>query len=118
MEPVIKPWGFYKNLAEKEEYKIKELCVMPGEKLSLQFHYHRDEHWVVISGIAHITLGLVEKELSAGDYLFIPKWVRHRIENKQQIPLIIIETQTGKKLLEEDIVRLEDKYNRIKEVPI
>lgn len=110
------PWGKWEVLVEYKPgmgYKVKRITVSPKECLSLQRHQHRDEFWVVVSGTGRVTLGKDVFFLQKGKSTFIPKTVSHRVENPGDIPLIIIEIQTGEVLEEEDIVRIEDKYRRM-----
>ena len=109
------PWGKWENLVEYKPgmgYKVKRITVKPKECLSLQKHQHRDEFWVVVSGAGRVTLDKDVFFLQKDKSVFIPKTVLHRVENPGDIPLIIIEIQTGEVLEEEDIVRVEDKYGR------
>ena len=110
---VLKPWGSYEILSKGNKYRIKKLTIKPGGILSLQSHNYRSEHWVVIEGKAEITLGKKIINLQSNDSIFIPKEVKHRISNKDQSNLIIIEVWHGNTLEEEDIVRYQDIYNRI-----
>jgi mannose-1-phosphate guanylyltransferase / mannose-6-phosphate isomerase len=109
---VARPWGSYTILEEGPYYKIKRIVVKPGQKLSMQMHYHRSEHWVVIAGTAKITNGDQEIFLEENESTYIPKTNRHRLENPGKIPLQIIEIQTGAYLEEDDIVRFGDIYGR------
>lgn len=109
---VARPWGSYTILEEGQSYKIKRIVVNPGAKLSLQMHYHRSEHWVVIAGTARIVNGEQEMFLEENQSTYIPKTYRHRLENPGKIPLQIIEIQTGQYLEEDDIVRFGDIYGR------
>lgn len=109
---VTRPWGSYTILEEGERYKIKRIVVHPGQKLSMQMHYHRSEHWVVIAGTAKITNGDQEIYLEENQSTYIPKTHRHRLENPGKIALQIIEIQTGAYLEEDDIVRFGDVYGR------
>lgn len=110
-----RPWGSYSVLEEGVRYKIKRICVKPLHKLSLQMHYHRSEHWVVVSGTANVTIQDKETIVHEGESIFVPKSSIHRVENPGKVPLEIIEVQVGEYLGEDDIVRLEDIYGRIKE---
>ena len=110
---VARPWGSYTILEEGPYYKIKRIVVKPGQKLSMQMHYHRSEHWVVIAGTANITNGDQEIFLEENESTYIPKTNRHRLENPGRIPLQIIEIQTGAYLEEDDIVRFGDIYGRV-----
>lgn len=112
---VNRPWGSYTVLEEGERYKIKRIEVKPLEKLSLQLHYHRSEHWVVVKGAARVTIGDEEKMVHEGESIFVPKNAIHRVENPGKVLLEIIEVQVGEYVGEDDIVRLEDIYGRLKE---
>ncbi|MFA4640627.1 mannose-1-phosphate guanylyltransferase/mannose-6-phosphate isomerase [Pyrococcus kukulkanii] len=107
-----RPWGSYTVLEEGERYKIKRITVLPGKKLSLQMHYHRSEHWVVVRGTAKVRVGDKEFILRPGESTFIPAGVVHRLENPGKVILEVIETQIGEYLEEDDIVRLQDDYGR------
>ncbi len=110
---VHRPWGTYSVLLEVVgEYKIKRIEVKPGHKLSLQTHKHRNEHWVVVSGIADVCSGEDSIVVKENESTYIPKGVKHRLENKGKEPLVIIEAQVGKYVGEDDIVRYDDDYNR------
>ena len=109
---VTRPWGSYTVLEEGARYKIKRIVVNPGQKLSMQMHHHRAEHWVVIAGTARIVNGDKEIYLQEDESTYIPKTHRHRLENPGKIPLQIIEIQTGAYLEEDDIVRFGDIYGR------
>jgi mannose-1-phosphate guanylyltransferase/mannose-6-phosphate isomerase len=109
---VARPWGSYTILEEGVRYKIKRIVVSPGAKLSMQMHYHRSEHWVVISGTAKIVNGEQEIFLEENQSTYIPKTHRHRLENPGKVPLQIIEIQSGPYLGEDDIVRFADVYGR------
>ena len=110
---VTRPWGSYTILEEGQGYKIKRILVNPGAKLSMQMHYHRSEHWVVIEGTARITNGDQDIHLEENQSTYIPKTNRHRLENPGKVPLQIIEIQTGPYLEEDDIVRFDDVYGRV-----
>lgn len=107
-----RPWGSYTVLEEGEGFKIKRIEVKPGGRLSLQSHYHRSEHWVVVSGAARITNGAEVQVLTTNQSTYIPCGMVHRLENPGILPLILIEVQSGAYLGEDDIVRLEDNYGR------
>lgn len=109
---VTRPWGSYTVLEEGDRYKIKRIVVNPGQKLSMQMHHHRSEHWVVIAGTARIVNGDREIFLEEDQSTYIPKTHRHRLENPGKIPLQIIEIQSGPYLEEDDIVRFGDIYGR------
>ncbi len=110
---VMRPWGSYTILEEGPGYKIKRILVNPGAKLSMQMHFHRSEHWVVIEGTARITNGDQEIYLEENESTYIPKTNRHRLENPGKVALQIIEIQSGPYLEEDDIVRFDDVYGRI-----
>ncbi len=109
---MYRPWGSYTILAEGEGYKVKKITISPGAKLSLQMHYHRSEHWTVISGTGKLTLDDKEVFFRENESTYIPIGVRHRLENPGKLPLSIIEVQNGKYLGEDDIVRFDDIYGR------
>ena len=114
MDKVERPWGWYINVKEEKGFfKIKHICVKPKKRLSLQSHYKRSEHWVIVKGIALITCGDKVFKLRENESTYIPKGETHRIENHEKAPLEIIEIQTGSYLGEDDIIRLEDDYQRI-----
>ncbi len=108
-----RPWGSYTVLEEGERYKIKRVVVNPGEKLSLQKHYHRSEHWVVVKGTAKVTIGDREILTHENESAYVPKTTLHRLENPGKVPIEIIEVQNGEYVGEDDIVRIEDYYGRI-----
>jgi mannose-1-phosphate guanylyltransferase len=107
-----RPWGTYTVLEETEGYKVKQITVRPKAKLSLQYHQHRSEHWIVVRGRASVTVGEKTFELKANESTFIPKQSPHRLENNHDEDLVIIEAQVGNYLGEDDIVRLLDDYQR------
>lgn len=107
-----RPWGHFTILEEGERYKIKRIVVHPLQKLSLQMHYHRSEHWVVIKGTAKATIGESEKLIHENESIFVPKASVHRLENPGKVRLELIEVQVGEYVGEDDIVRLEDIYQR------
>ncbi len=107
-----RPWGFYENLLNEGFYKVKKLSINSGNKISLQYHNKRSEHWVVTSGEARVTIGEQCFSLQKGQSTFIPMGTTHRLENIGLEVLEIIEVQIGNYLEEDDIVRLEDKYGR------
>ena len=111
---VHRPWGTYTVLEEGANFKIKRIVVKPGAKLSMQMHKHRSEHWVVVSGEATITNGDMEFTLQANQSTYIPKTHRHRLANNATEPLAIIEVQCGDYVGEDDIVRFDDTYGRVK----
>ncbi len=107
-----RPWGSYTILEEGDRYKIKRLTVLPGKRLSLQMHYHRSEHWVVVRGTAKVVVEDKEMLLRPGESVFIPAGVKHRLENPGKVVLEVIETQIGEYLGEDDIVRFQDDFGR------
>lgn len=113
MERGERPWGTYTVLDENSGYKIKRIEVMPGQRLSLQKHHHRSEHWIVVSGTAKVTCGDSVRVVNINESTFIPIGSSHRLENPGVIPLIIIEVQSGEYLGEDDIVRFQDDYQRV-----
>jgi mannose-1-phosphate guanylyltransferase/mannose-6-phosphate isomerase len=110
---VFRPWGSYQSLDLGSRHQVKRIVVKPGGRLSLQKHFHRAEHWVVVRGTALVTIGDQEKILHENESTFIPIGEVHRLENPGKIPLELIEVQTGSYLGEDDIVRLDDVYHRI-----
>lgn len=109
---VYRPWGSYEVLLDTDNYKIKRIIVEPGKKLSLQRHFHRSEHWVVVSGTAEVTNGEKVIIVRPNESTYIPVGEVHRLENKGKIDLIMIEVQVGEYTGEDDIVRLDDDYGR------
>lgn len=109
---VHRPWGWYEGIDEGERFLVKRIMVRPGERLSLQKHAHRAEHWVVVQGVALVTVGDERRTLSANESVYIPAGSVHRLENPGEDPLHLIEVQSGDYLGEDDIVRLEDAYAR------
>ena len=110
---VYRPWGWYDSIESGKYFQVKRLCVNPGEKLSLQIHHKRAEHWVVVSGIATVINGDDVLILTKGDSTYIPIGTAHCMENKTENPLEVIEVQSGAYLEEDDIVRIEDIYGRL-----
>lgn len=110
---VFRPWGFYTLFEKGQGYKIKKIVVNPGEKLSLQMHRYRSEHWVVVKGIAKVRIGEKEFFVKENESIFVPKNTLHRLENPGNIPLEIIEVQVGEYVEEDDIIRFEDIYERV-----
>jgi mannose-1-phosphate guanylyltransferase len=107
-----RPWGSYQVLVDTKQYKVKRIVVKPGDKLSLQKHHHRSEHWVVVSGTATVTLDQDEFLLRPNESTYIKIGQVHRLENKGKINLVIIEVQVGEYTGEDDIVRVDDVYGR------
>ncbi|MDE1146272.1 MAG: mannose-1-phosphate guanylyltransferase/mannose-6-phosphate isomerase [Azospirillaceae bacterium] len=110
---VYRPWGYYQTLHEGERFQVKRLTVKPGHKLSLQKHFHRSEHWVVVNGTATVTRDNETIIVRENESIHLPLGCTHRLENVGKIPLNLIEVQSGAYLGEDDIVRLEDSYGRI-----
>jgi mannose-1-phosphate guanylyltransferase / mannose-6-phosphate isomerase len=110
---VYRPWGWYDSLWRGPGYQVKQLMVAPGAAISLQLHHRRMEHWVVLRGTATVTRGTDVFELAEGASTVIPVETKHRLENKRAEELHIIEVQLGSYLEEDDIVRFEDKYQRV-----
>jgi mannose-1-phosphate guanylyltransferase/mannose-6-phosphate isomerase len=109
---VYRPWGWYQSLDRGDRYQVKCIMVKPGGKLSLQSHYHRSEHWVVVAGTVEITRGEVVETLSENQSAYIPVAKKHRLMNPGKIPAFLIEVQSGTYLNEDDIVRYDDVYGR------
>jgi len=109
---VHRPWGWYDSVDSGDRFQVKRIVVRPGASLSLQMHRHRAEHWVVVRGTAKVTRGEEILLLGENESTYIPLGVTHRLENPGQIPLEIIEVQSGSYLGEDDIVRFEDNYGR------
>lgn len=113
MEHDKRPWGEYWVLDDAETHKVKRILVNPESRLSLQYHHHRGEVWTIVYGTATVTLNEDVRDYSVGQVIEIPKGARHRVENRTSEPLIFIEVQYGSYFGEDDIVRIEDDYNRI-----
>lgn len=107
-----RPWGNYTVLEEGKRYKIKKITVYPGERLSLQMHHHRSEHWIVVRGTARIRIGDEERFIHENESTYVPKSTLHRLENPGKIPLELIEVQNGEYVEEDDIIRFDDQYGR------
>jgi mannose-6-phosphate isomerase len=107
-----RPWGWFETLAEVSGYKIKRIQVMPGHQLSLQKHRQRKEHWLVVQGVALVTVGEAVMRLAVGEHVDIACGQVHRLSNQTQDPVEIIELQLGDYLGEDDIERLGDDYGR------
>lgn len=110
---VHRPWGSYTVLEEGDRFKIKRIAVKPGASLSSQMHYHRNEHWIVVSGTARILHGETSQLLLTNQSTYIEAGTRHRLENPGITELVMIEVQSGEYLGEDDIVRFEDAYGRV-----
>ena len=107
-----RPWGKYYVLEDEENYKLKRIEVNAGNRLSYQYHHHRQEFWTVVQGEAVVVLDGVEHIVKYGESIFIPLGAKHRIENRSSELLVFIEVQTGTYFGEDDIIRLEDDYAR------
>ena len=107
-----RPWGFYESLISGDRFQVKRIVVKPGERLSLQKHFHRAEHWVVVAGTALVMRDAEEIMLRENESIYLPLGCTHRLENPGRIPLTLIEVQSGSYLGEDDIVRFEDRYGR------
>lgn len=112
-QSVHRPWGYYQSIHAGDRFQVKRITVNPGAKLSLQKHYHRAEHWVVVNGTAIVTRDDEEILLRENESIFVPLGCMHRLENPGKVPLNLIEVQSGPYLGEDDIVRVEDIYHRV-----
>jgi mannose-1-phosphate guanylyltransferase / mannose-6-phosphate isomerase len=110
---VYRPWGSYDGIESGERFQVKRIVVDPGAALSLQMHYHRAEHWIVVRGTARVTRGDETYLLTENESTYIPPGTRHRLENPGKLPLELIEVQSGAYLGEDDIVRFDDAYGRL-----
>lgn len=110
---VYRPWGKYDSIDNGTRYQVKRITVNPGEKLSIQMHHHRAEHWIVVSGTAKVTNGEKTFLVTENESTYIPIGVIHALENPGKLPLEMIEVQSGSYLGEDDIVRFEDRYGRV-----
>jgi len=109
-----RPWGSFENLVESQSCKVKKITVEPGGRLSLQSHKNRDEHWIVVGGVATVTClpNYEQATLRYGGHVYIPRGRKHRLENFGKEDLVLIEVQVGDDFDESDITRYEDIYNR------
>jgi mannose-6-phosphate isomerase-like protein (cupin superfamily) len=107
-----RPWGTFETVDRGERYRVKRIVVKPGGQLSLQMHYHRAEHWIIVAGAAIVTRDNTRLLARENEAIFIPVGMRHRIENPGKTPLVLVEVQLGAYLEEDDIVRFEDRYGR------
>jgi len=107
-----RPWGTYTVLEDTPSYKIKRIVVKAGKRLSLQKHFHRNEHWIVVSGTATVTVGNEKKLVRPNESTYIKMGEIHRLENEGKIPVVLIEAQVGEYTGEDDIVRIEDDFER------
>ncbi|HEY1932167.1 MAG TPA: mannose-1-phosphate guanylyltransferase/mannose-6-phosphate isomerase [Acetobacteraceae bacterium] len=110
---VYRPWGFFESLIQGDRFQVKRIVVSPGGNLSLQKHFHRAEHWVVVNGTAKVTRDAEELIVRENESVYLPLGCVHRLENPGKIPLTLIEVQSGAYLGEDDIVRLDDNYGRM-----
>ncbi|MAZ57370.1 MAG: hypothetical protein CMD73_02350 [Gammaproteobacteria bacterium] len=111
-EKVIRPWGYYHLLVKTNEYLIKQIVILPKKSISLQKHKHRSEHWIVLNGEADIVIDNKIMLLKESESAFVPANKKHKITNNLSQPLIILETQLGKILSEEDIIRYDVDYTK------
>ena len=109
---VFRPWGSYDSIDNGKRFQVKRITVKPGEKLSVQMHHHRAEHWIVVSGTANVTIGEKTQLVTENESVYIPIGDVHALENPGKIPLELIEVQSGAYLGEDDIVRFSDRYGR------
>ncbi len=110
---VFRPWGSYDSIDNGARFQVKRITVKPGEKLSVQMHHHRAEHWIVVSGSANVTIDDNTKLVTENESVYIPIGAVHALENPGKIPLELIEVQSGAYLGEDDIVRFSDRYGRV-----
>jgi mannose-1-phosphate guanylyltransferase/mannose-6-phosphate isomerase len=108
----FRPWGHYETLALGPRYQVKSIVVRPGGQLSLQSHVHRAEHWIVVEGTANVTIGKDEMLVGENQSVYVPLAEVHRLSNPGKVDLRLIEVQTGAYLIEDDIIRYEDVYDR------
>jgi mannose-1-phosphate guanylyltransferase/mannose-6-phosphate isomerase len=111
---VPRPWGTYESVAQGKNFRVKHIVVRPGRSLSLQMHHHRAEHWVVVVGTARVECDGMEKLIFPNQSIFIPQGAQHRLTNPGKVDLELIEVQSGEYLEEDDIVRFDDMYGRVK----
>ena len=112
IESEERPWGQFFVLHDEPSYKLKRIEVNPGGRLSYQYHDKRSEVWTIVEGTGIITLDGKVKKYKVGETILIPQGVKHRIENKEKEKVVFIEVQTGTYFGEDDIIRIEDDYNR------
>ena len=110
---VYRPWGSFLYIEEGSNWQIKKIDVNPGASLSLQMHFHRSEHWVIVEGTAKVEIDDLKKILGPNESVYIPLGVKHRLSNPGNKDLKIIEVQSGSYLGEDDIERFDDNYGRI-----
>ena len=109
---VYRPWGSYERIDQGDKFQVKRIVVRPGASLSLQMHHHRAEHWIVVQGAAEVTLDGKTSLVHENESIYLPIGSVHRLANPGKIDLELVEVQTGSYLGEDDIVRIEDVYNR------
>ncbi|WP_282189143.1 mannose-1-phosphate guanylyltransferase/mannose-6-phosphate isomerase [Azospirillum sp. SYSU D00513] len=114
---VHRPWGSYRGVDRGSRFQVKRIVVKPGERLSLQMHHHRAEHWIVVEGTALVTRGEEQIFVYENQSVYIPMGTVHRLENPGRVPLHLVEVQSGGYLGEDDIVRFEDGYGRMSSIP-
>jgi len=107
-----RPWGWFETLALADRFQVKRIVVNPGGALSLQSHFHRSEHWIVVSGTARVTVDDAVTLVTENQSIYVPLGAVHRLENPGKVPMVLIEVQTGAYLGEDDILRYEDVYSR------
>ncbi|MFY7777433.1 MAG: phosphomannose isomerase type II C-terminal cupin domain [Elstera sp.] len=112
MEIGQRPWGQYEVLLDEPTYKVKRIIVLPGQRLSLQMHHRRAEHWTIVVGEADVTVNEDTFRLTPGEHVYIPLEAKHRVANPGSEPLVFIEVQSGTYTGEDDIVRFSDDYGR------
>ncbi|HJJ39552.1 MAG TPA: sugar phosphate nucleotidyltransferase, partial [Methanocorpusculum sp.] len=110
---VHRPWGTYTTLLRSDTYLIKRLVILPHKRISLQYHNHRSEHWVVVKGTAEVTNGDAVMSIRTGESTFIPAKTKHRLANETDEPLEVVEVQQGSSLTDEDIIRIDDDFKRV-----
>jgi mannose-1-phosphate guanylyltransferase / mannose-6-phosphate isomerase len=110
---MYRPWGYYQDVDLAARYRVKRIVVKPGSTLSLQKHFHRSEHWVVVQGTAEVTVHDQVRAVHENESIYIPIGSVHRLANPGKIPLELIEVQVGSYVGEDDIVRLDDVYGRV-----
>ncbi|MCC6978102.1 MAG: phosphomannose isomerase type II C-terminal cupin domain [Candidatus Melainabacteria bacterium] len=111
-QTTVRPWGKFIVLADLHYTKVKRLIVNPGQRLSLQSHKLRDEHWVIVRGTARVTLDDETRDVGYGEHVFVKRGTKHRIANAAAEPVELVEVQVGDAFPEEDIERFQDDYNR------
>ncbi|MFA3920390.1 phosphomannose isomerase type II C-terminal cupin domain [Ruegeria hyattellae] len=108
----VRPWGRWKVVEATPNFTLKTIEVDPGQRLSLQYHNHRSEHWVVVAGRGIVTIGGDTLRVEPGSHVYVPRETKHRIESDDDQKLVFVEVQFGDRLEEMDIVRVEDDYQR------